>query len=223
MATPQMKGVSSALRHHRTDVAVVDPQRSGHHQRGEDAGLRQPGDGRVLEPGQVGAAVVSGRLRRRPVVLQVDLHPVPVRLDEVQQLVVGGEQQAIGVQHDPDDRPACQFVQQFRQLRVERRLSAGQHEHVQAVRLAGEPRVHVGQDLGQRRHTGQCGTGRGEARRALEVAVFGDVRRSGCTCAGCGRPGARTRKPPASDGSCPRDRERAPSSAPATARGSAGS
>ncbi len=172
---PADEGRRQRLLHDRADVAVVHAERSGHHQRGEDAGLAEPGDRRLLEPGQVGTPVEGGRRHGGPVVLKVDLQPVPVAPQQREQVVVLREQQTVGVHHDPHDRALDELGQQFGELRVERRLAPGEHQHVDPVLLAGEAGVHVGEHVDQGCHPGERGTGGREAGRAPQVAVLGDV------------------------------------------------
>ncbi|PQM49458.1 hypothetical protein C1Y40_00323 [Mycobacterium talmoniae] len=67
-----------------TDLAVVDPQRRRHHQRGEDLAARKPVQGSLLDPPQVAAAVMVVGGQAVPVVLQVHLDPLPVRGEQVE-------------------------------------------------------------------------------------------------------------------------------------------
>ena len=157
------------------DLVVVDPERRRHGEGREDAPGRQPVDGVVLEPADVGTAVVRRGLGGVPVVLQVDLEPLAVLGQQVEQGVVAGDQQPVGVEEDADDGAAGHLVEQLGEVGVERRLAAGEHEYVDPSVLAGEPGVDRGEHLVERRHARQCRRRLGEAGRALEVAVVEQV------------------------------------------------
>ena len=77
------------------DLVVVDPQRGGHGQGGEDPGRGEPLDRPLLDPPQVGAAVVAVGLQAEAVELQVDLDALAVRLQEGEQAVVLGDLDAV--------------------------------------------------------------------------------------------------------------------------------
>ena len=154
---------------------VVHTQGRGHRQRREDAGLREPLDGEVLETTDVRAPVVHRGLCREPVVLQVHLDAFAVAAQQVEKLVVLRERQSVGVDHHPHDRTLYDRLEQGRQLRVQGRLAAAEHQHVQATVLALEPGVDGREDLREGHDARQRGSRRGEARRALEVAVVEEV------------------------------------------------
>ena len=175
IVTPPTYGVSKPRLSDRPDLVVVDAQRRRHRQRHEHAARGQPLDGGVLEAADVRAPVVDRRLGRLSVVLQVDLHPLPVPRQQVQQRVVARDRQPVGVHQHAHHRPRGDRVEQLAQPRVERRLTAGEHQDVEATVLLGQPRVDRGQHLLQRRHPRTRRRGLGEAGRALEVAVVEDV------------------------------------------------
>ena len=131
----------------------------------------QPVDRPLLERAQVAAAVVPARVGRRPVVLQVDLDPLAVLGEQVQQRVVAGDAHPVGVDQDADDVARGHLAQQLRQLRVERRLAAGEHQHVDAAVLPGQPGVEARQHVGQRRDPVSVRRRVGEAGGAAQVAL----------------------------------------------------
>ena len=153
----------------------LTPRAHGHRQRGEDPGRREPLDRALLEAADVGAPVVGRGLGRLAVVLQVDLDPLAVPGQQREDLVVLGDQETVGVHQHPHDRALGDLVEQLGQPRVEGRLSAAEHQHVDPAVLAGEAGVDRGEHLLQRRDGGQRRGGGGEAGRALEVAVVEQV------------------------------------------------
>ena len=157
------------------DLVVVDAQRCGHREGGEDTRGGQPLDRALLEPPDVGAPVVGRRRGRLAVVLEVDLDPLAVSPQQGKEIVVLGDGEAVGVDQHPHDRPRGDRVEELGEPRVERRLAAAEHEHVDPAVLAGEPGVDRRQHLLQRRHRCECRRGLGEAGRALEVAVVEQV------------------------------------------------
>ena len=91
MVTPPTYGVSSARLITKPISSSLTPERGRHGERREDPGAGEPLDRALLEAADVGAAVVGGRLGRLAVVLQVDLDPLAVPLQQVEQRVVLGD------------------------------------------------------------------------------------------------------------------------------------
>ncbi|GAA3122168.1 hypothetical protein GCM10020001_048200 [Nonomuraea salmonea] len=153
---PDVRGVQGQA-YDVADLPVVHPERGGHDQRGEDLALRQPAYGVRLDPRQVAAAMVPGRLGRRAVVLEVDLHPFPVLGEQVEQGVVLGDEHAVGVDEDAGDRAGGQLGEQGLELGVQRGLAAAEHEDVELAVLALEPLVDVGEHVRDRDDAAQVG------------------------------------------------------------------
>ena len=105
-----VRGVDAAA-HDRADLVVVDAERDGHRQRGEDARGGQAVHGELLQAHQIAAAVRSVGAGLAAVVLQVHLDLVAMVGEPRQQDVVLGDLDAVGVQQDPIDRPGCDLVQ----------------------------------------------------------------------------------------------------------------
>jgi hypothetical protein len=131
--------------------------------------------GALLESTQVGAAMVHGAGRVEPVELQVDLDPLAVPAQQREQRVVAGQLDPVGVEQDPHDGASHERVEQLGQLRVQGRLAAGEHEHVEPAALPPEPGVDIRQHLCERHDPGRGRAGVGEARGAAQVALGDDV------------------------------------------------
>src|SRR5204863_82164 len=98
-----------------------------------------------------------------------------VATEDVEELVVLGDGQAVAVDEHPHDGALRHLVEQVGQLRVERRLPTTEHEDVDAPVLPGEAGIDRGEHLLERHHRGQGGRGGGEAGRALQVAAVEQV------------------------------------------------
>ena len=160
----------------RADLVVVDAHRDRHRQRREDPGVRQRLHGLGLDPSQVRTAVVAVPLEVEAVVLQVDLDAVAVPSEGLQHAgLAPGDRQAVGVDQHPHDVAFQQPVEQLAEPRVQRRLAAGQHDHVQPPVLARQPLVDVGQHLLHRHEAVDVRSGPGEAGGARQVAGVGQV------------------------------------------------
>ena len=157
------------------DLAVVDPQCSGHDERGEDLTLRKSLQCSSFHTTQVASAMVAMSRQRQPVVLQVHLDAFAVLRQQVEQGVVGCDTNTVAVDQDSRDRPCGEFVEQLGQLRMQRRLAAAEHQHVDAAVLTREPLIHVGQHVTDRDDVVQIRRRVGETRRAAQVAGLGDV------------------------------------------------
>jgi hypothetical protein len=87
--------------------------------------------------------------------LQVDLDALAVALQVGEQLVVLGDLDAVGIEQDAADLPLQHGVEQRPELRVDGRLAARQHQHVQAPVLTRQPRVEARQHLAHRHRGAQ--------------------------------------------------------------------
>ena len=160
---------------HRADLAVVDAQGRGHREGREHACLAETSERALLEPADVRAAVVRRRLGALAVVLQVHLHPLAVLLERRDERVVLCDAQAVRVQQDAHHGARNEVLQQLLEPRVQGRLAAGEHEHVDAVVLPRQPRVDRGENLGKRGDRARRRAGLREARGTAQVAVVGEV------------------------------------------------
>src|SRR5438034_7124405 len=115
------------------------------------------------------------RLRLEAVELEVDLDPVAVPFQELQQLVRAGDLDAVRVDENPDDVPLHHPLEQREQLRMHCRLTARDHQDVEPPALPLEPPVDVLE------HSLHGGDARelwrrvGKARGTAQVALFGDL------------------------------------------------
>src|SRR5260370_23374292 len=82
-------------------------------------------------------------LRLEAVELEVDLDPVAVPFQELQQLVRAGDLDAVRVDENPDDVPLHHPLEQREQLGMHRRLTARDHQDVEPPALPLEPPVDV--------------------------------------------------------------------------------
>ena len=73
--------------------------------------------------------------RRHAVVLQVHLDAFAVFGQQVEQCVIRCDPDPVGVDQDPGDRSSDQLGQQLAEARVQGRLAAAEHEHVEAAVL----------------------------------------------------------------------------------------
>ena len=94
--------------------------------------VKHPGTGEafdrpLLEPADVCSTVMRGRLGRPTVVLQVDLDPLPVAAQDLEELVVLRDREPVAVDQHPHDRALGHLVEQLGQSRVEGRLAAAEH------------------------------------------------------------------------------------------------
>ena len=159
--------------HHEADLVVVDAQRCGHREGGEDTRGGQPLDRSLLEPADVGAPVVGRRRGRLPVVLQVDLDPLAVLLSRARRSSSWAMLRPLVLISTRTMLPGGDLVEQLGEPRVERRLAAGQHEHVDPAVLAGEPGVDDASTCSSGATDAERRARLGEAGRAPQVAVVG--------------------------------------------------
>ncbi|ALR13134.1 hypothetical protein MYCSP_18930 [Mycobacteroides saopaulense] len=141
----------------RTDIRVVDIERRGHDQRREDLFVGKTLHSSGFDSPQIAAAVMAGSVGRRSVVLKVDLHPLTVTCQQLQQRIVPRDEYAIGVDEDSGDRPGHQLIEQPVELRVNGRFTTTEHQHIQSAALASQALIDVGEHGLYRHHTAQIG------------------------------------------------------------------
>src|SRR5689334_16909871 len=89
--------------HDVADFVIIDPERGGHRQRREDAGVAEPSDGVFLDSPQISAAMRAMRLESKAVELQIHFDPPIVFLEELEKLVVFREPNAVAVHQHAND------------------------------------------------------------------------------------------------------------------------
>ena len=160
---------------HRADLVVVDPVGNDHRERREDARIGQALDGSRLHLPQVLAAVEQVRLELEAVELEVDLDAVAKPMQGVEEPVVLRDADAIRVEQHARHAPLDGGLDDLDDLRVHRRLAAGEHQHVDLAALALDRGVERAEDVRQARVSAHVRARCGEAGRAVEIAVLGDV------------------------------------------------
>ena len=93
----------------------------------------------------------------------------------VEEPVVLRDADAVRVEQHAGHAPLDGGLDDLDDLRVHRRLAAGEHEHVDLAALALDRGVERAQDVRQARVSAHVRARGGEAGRAVEVAVLGDV------------------------------------------------
>ena len=157
------------------DLVVVDALGDGHRERREDPLAGEPADRLGLHLAEVLAPVVEVGLELEPVELQVDLDPIAQPRQFGQELVVARDPDAIRVEDHARDVPLGRGRDDLGDLGMHRRLPAGQHQRVDPAALALDRGVERPEDVREPGVPVDPGAALGEARRAVQVAVLGDV------------------------------------------------
>ena len=114
-------------------------------------------------------------LQLEPVELQVDLDPLPEAGEFGQEPVVTRDPDAVRVEDDARHVSVGGRPDDLGDLRMDRRLAAGQHQRVDPPALARDRRVERPEDVREAGMAIDPGAAVRKARRAMQIAVLGDV------------------------------------------------
>ncbi len=89
---------------------------------------------------QIRAAQVDQRIALQRIELEIDLQPALVLGEPRHEILLASDAQAIGVDHDMADRAGAHRVQDREEVRMQRRLAAGDLHEVRLA-FAGDQRV----------------------------------------------------------------------------------
>ena len=128
-----------------------------------------------MDAPQIRAPVVAVRLAPEAVELQVHLDALPVLFEKRHQRRVLRDPDAVRVDEHADDVAGERALDDGLELRVDRRLAAAEHEHVQPTVLARQPLVEVGEDGFGRHDARAVWGGGGEAGGAAQVARLQNI------------------------------------------------
>ena len=115
------------------------------------------------------------RFQLEPIELEVDLDPSAESCKAGQEPVVARDPDAIRVEDDPRDLALGRRIDDLEDLRVDGRLAAAEHQDVHPPALAHDRRVERPHEMGQPGEARDARSRGGEAGRAVQVAVLGDV------------------------------------------------
>ena len=147
-ATPPQRVVDD-----RRDLVVVDALLQGAHQSGGNSVSLQGLQCLLPDAAQIGAANAHQRLAFKAVELQVDLEPGPALGEGRDEVRIGGNTQAVGVDHHVPDRPCLRCVNYGEDFGMDGGLAAGQLHQV-GFAFAGDQCVEHALDGGQRQMLG---------------------------------------------------------------------
>jgi hypothetical protein len=128
-------------------LVIVHTEGCRHRERGEHTSFAQPCHRTLLHCRKVGIAMVQVRCASEAVELQIDLDPLVIGAQGFEQHVVTCDLDAVGVDDDPCDRAGDDLIEQLDELRMDCRLSAGQHQDIDPSALSGEALVDVRQNV----------------------------------------------------------------------------
>ena len=156
------------------DFSVVDAAFDGSDEGGRNALLFEIFQRLLPDPAQIRAAQMDQRLAFERIELQVHFQTAFVFRQPRHEVRLARDPQAVGVDHDMTYRPRPHRIEDRKEIRMQGRLATG-NLHQIGLAFACHQRVEHFLDGAERRETCSLRQGFGEAHRAGQVAVFGDL------------------------------------------------
>ena len=157
------------------NFVVIDTQRCGHRESGEDFRLGQSLDCGFLHLAKVPTPVVLGTLSTEAIELQIDLNPVAMFVEQVNERVVASKLNTIAVDKNAYAIAVHQLLNEFGQVRMNGWLATTEHDDINPPVFASQSLVDICEHFSHRHNTRERGRSVRETHRALEVATFDDV------------------------------------------------